>query len=350
MTRIKRPTRKNSLHEPPAAYGGPGGEVVLYQDPDGQVRLDVRLERETLWLNLNQIAALFERDKSVISRHLRNIYAEGELDKKATVAFFATVQKEGSREVVRQVEYYNLDAIISVGYRVNSRRGTQFRIWATQVIKDHILKGYTVNERRLAQLRQTIRLIADVSHRRSLAGDEAAALLDLLRDYSFALNLLDDYDHGRLQPPKGAVREAQPMTPEEARRLIAALRERWQAGPLFGQEKDAGLESALAAVFQTVLGRDAYPTIEDKAAHLLYFLVKNHPFTDGNKRIGAALFLWFLEKNHALYGANGERRISEEALVALTLLMAESEPRDREAIIQTTALLLHGRDAAEAQR
>ncbi len=231
MTPRKRQQQINTLREPAAAYGGPGGEVVLYQDPNGKVRLDVRLERETLWLNLNQMAALFERDKSVISMHLRNIYAEGELDEKATVAFFATVQREGDRIVTRQVEFYNLDAIISVGYRVNSRRGTQFRIWATQVLKDHILRGYTVNERRLAQLRQTIRLIADVSHRRSLAGDEAAALLDLLRDYSFALNLLDDYDHGRLQLPRVAVREAQPITPEEARRLIAALRERWQAGP-----------------------------------------------------------------------------------------------------------------------
>ncbi len=343
MSKQKRQTRNNTLREPAAAYGGRGGEVVLYQTPDGRVKLDVRLEQETIWLNLNQMATLFERDKSVISRHLKQIFTSGELDRELTVAFFATVQKEGNREVVRQVEYYNLDAIISVGYRVNSRRGTQFRIWATQVLRDHLLRGYTVNQQRLAQLQQTIRLVAAVTHRRALAADEATSLLDLVRDYSYALNLLDDYDHDRLQPRRAVARKAVPIAPDEARRLIAVLRERFEAGPLFGQEKDAGLESALAGVFQTVVGRDAYPTIEDKAAHLLYFLVKNHPFVDGNKRIAAAMFLWFLEKNHALYAENGERRISEETLVALTLLMAESDPRDREAIIQITALLLHER-------
>ncbi len=197
----------------------------------------MRLERETLWLNLNQMAALFERDKSVISRHLRNIYREGELNETAAVAFFATVQKEGDREVVRQVEYYNLDAIISVGYRVNWRRGTQFRIWATQVLRDHLRRGYTVNERRLAQLRKTIRPVAAIPHRRALAADEVTALLELVRDYSYALNLLDDYDHGRVRPPRAVAQEAVPITPDEARRLIAVLRERFAAGPPFGQEK-----------------------------------------------------------------------------------------------------------------
>ncbi len=335
-----------TLSEPAAAYAGMGGEVVLYQAPDSKVHLDVRLERETLWLTQKQMAALFQTERSVITKHLRNIFVSGELERSSVCAKFAHTAADGK---TYQVEYYNLDAIISVGYRVNSRRGTQFRIWATQVLRDHLLKGYTVNEQRLAQLQKTIRLVADVSHRRSLAGDEAAALLNLVRDYSYALNLLDDYDHGRLRPHGAMVREAVPITTEEARRLIAVLRERFQAGPLFGQEKDAGLESSLAAVFQTVGGQDAYPTIEDKAAHLLYFLVKNHPFVDGNKRIGAALFLWFLEKNNALFTQNGERRISEEALVALTLLMAESEPRDREAILQVTALLLHRHLPAEVK-
>lgn len=343
MTERKRQRRAQTLHEPAAAYGGPGGEVVLYQTPDGGVTLDVRVEQDTVWLNLSQMAALFERDKSVISRHLRNIYREGELDPTSTVAFFATVQQEGDRRVTRQVEYYNLDAIISVGYRVNSRRGTQFRIWATQVLREHLVRGYTVNKRRLAELRQTIRLVADVANRRAFSGDEAAALLNVVRDYAYALDLLDAYDHGRLRPT-AAVREAVPIAIEEARRLIAVLRDRFQAGPLFGQEKDAGLESSLAAVFQTVGGADAYPTLEEKAARLLYFLVKNHPFVDGNKRIGAALFLWFLEKNGALFSADGERRISEEALVALTLLLAESDPRDREAIVRVTACLLQGRE------
>ncbi len=347
MTERKRKGPPHALREPAAAYGGPGGEVVLYRAPDGSVRLHVRIEQETIWLNLNQMAELFERDKSVISRHLKNVFREGELDRNSVVAFFATTAADGKSY---QVEYYNLDAIISVGYRVNSRRGTQFRIWATHVLKEHLLKGYTVNARRLAELRQAIRLVAEVSRRRARAGDETAALLNLVQDYSHALDLLDDYDHGRLRPVEAAACQAQPVTPEEARRLIAVLRERFQAGPLFGQEKDAGLESSLVAILQSVGGQDAYPTLEDKAAHLLYFVVKNHPFVDGNKRIGAALFLWFLEKNHALDAGSGERRISEETLVALTLLMAESEPRDREAIIKVTALLLQERDHMAQRR
>ncbi len=335
---VKR-KQKTILSQPESPHRGLGGEVLLYQTPDGKTTLEVRLIQDTLWMNLNQLATLFERDKSVISRHLRNIFRSGELEPDSTVAFFATVQQEGEREVTRVVEYYNLDAIISVGYRVNSVRGTQFRKWATQVLRDHLLRGYTVNARRLADLRQTIRIIADIANRRALSGDEATALLNVVRDYAYALDILDAYDHGRLQP-KTAGREAVPITVEEARRLIAVLREQFQAGPLFGREKDASLESALLSIFQSVGGVDAYPTLEEKAAHLLYFLVKNHPFIDGNKRIGAALFLWFLDKNGALYTESGERRIAEEALVALTLLVAESDPRDREAITRVIACLI----------
>ena len=195
----RKPARSSPvLREPSAPHGG---EILLYQTPDGSVKLDVRLEQETIWLNLNQLAALFERDKSVISRHLRNIYKEGELEREATVAFFATVQDEGGRQVTRQVEYYNLDAIISVGYRVNSKRGTQFRIWATQVLREHILKGYTVNARRLQELRQTIRLVSTLADQHTLSSDEAAGLLRVVRDYAFALELIDDYDHGRIPLP-----------------------------------------------------------------------------------------------------------------------------------------------------
>ncbi len=339
-----RKPKPSSVKEPAAAYGPPGGEIVLYQAPDGSVTLDVRLERETLWLSLNQMAALFERDKSVISRHLRNIYREGELDEHATVAVFATVQEEGGRRVTRQVEYYNLDAIISVGYRVNSRRGTQFRIWATQVLRDHILKGYSVNARRLAELKQTLKLVASVTDQRALSSDEATALLRVVRDYAFALDVLDDYDHGRLPKLAPPARPVEPILPDEARQLVAAMRKHFSGSDLFGHEKDGGLESSLAAVLQTVGGQDAYPTLEEKAAALLYFLVKNHPFVDGNKRIGAALFLRFLEKNGALYRPDGTRRLSDEALVALTLLIAESPPREMETLTHLTAYLLQGPD------
>lgn len=334
--------KPSSVKEPVAAYGQPGGEIVLFQTPDGKVTLDVRLEQDTIWLSLNQMAALFERDKSVISRHLRNIYREGELDKVATVAFFATVQEEGGRRVTRQVEYYNLDAIISVGYRVNSKRGTQFRIWATQVLRDHILKGYTVNQRRLAELKKTLKLVASVTDQRMLSSDEAGALLRVVRDYAFALDVLDEYDHGRLPRLARPSRPVEPIHPNEARQLVAAMRVHFSGSDLFGREKDGGLESSLAAVLQTVGGQDAYPTVEEKAAALLYFLVKNHPFVDGNKRIGAALFLRFLEKNGALYRPDGTRRLSDEALVALTLLIAESSPREKETLTHLVAYLLQG--------
>ena len=195
MTKNKPSLHKDALREPPTAYGG---EIVLYQAPDGSVRLHVRLEKETLWLSLNQMATLFERDKSVISRHLRNVFREGELDRESVVAFFATTAADGK---TYNVEYYNLDAIISVGYRVNSKRGTQFRIWATQVLRDHILKGYTVNACRLQELKQTIKLVASVTDRRTLSSDEATALLRVVHDYAFALDVLDDYDHGRVPQP-----------------------------------------------------------------------------------------------------------------------------------------------------
>lgn len=329
----------NKVGEPTAAYREPGGEIIFYHAPDGTVSLDVRLDRETIWLNLNQMAALFDRDKSVISRHLRNIFREGELDRDSVVAYFATTATDGKTYTV---EYFNLDAIISVGYRVNSKRGTQFRIWATKVLRDHILKGYTVNNRRLEELQKTVRLVARVADHRKLTGDEAKALLRVIGEYSFAMDLLDDLDHGRLPAPGEGTTDAKPISYVEAKRLIAMLRNQFGGGTLFGQEKDQGLKSALAAIFQTVQGRDAYPSLEEKAAHLLYFVVKNHAFVDGNKRIGAALFLWFLEKNGALYREDGERRISEEALVALTLLIAESPPQEKEVIVRLVTCLLQG--------
>ena len=314
------------------------GNVVLYKAPDGSISLDVKLRDETVWLNLNQMADLFERDKSVISRHLQNVYVTGELERSATVAFSATVQSEGERRVKRGIEYYNLDAILSVGYRVNSKRGTQFRIWATRVLRDHILRGYTVNERRLKELNQAIRLIADVAERRVLSGEEATALLRVVADYSFALDLLDAYDRQTVAPAKGSRRRVEGITLEEARQTVSRLREHYGAGSLFGRERDNSLAGALQAVLQTFGKKELYPTLEGKAAHLLYFLVKNHPFVDGNKRIAATLFLWFLQKNSALYRSDGTKRIADNALVAMTLLIAESRPEEKDLL---TRVLVH---------
>ncbi len=316
------------------------GEIVLYQSEDGNVELDVRIEKESIWLSLNQMAELFQRDKSVISRHLRNVYKEGELERETTVAKNATVQMEAGRTVTRQVTFYNLDAIISVGYRVNSKRGTQFRIWATKILRDHIIQGYTVNERRLRELDKTVKLIAGVVERRDLSGDEARALLQVVSEYSHALDLLDDYDHQRVEAPERTSDVIHILSYEEALRIVDRLRGRFGESTVFGVEKDKSLASALGAVMQTFDGKDLYPGLEKKAAYLLYFLVKNHAFVDGNKRIAAALFLWFLERNGALYDPDGGRLISDAELVAMTLMIAESRPEEKDVLARIVMHLL----------
>lgn len=241
----------------------------------------------------------------------------------------------------RPVAFFNLDVAISIGYRVNSIQGTQFRIWATGILRDHILKGYTVNARRLKELNQAVRLIADVAERRELTGDEATALLRVVGDYSRALDLLDDYDHQRVSLAGTTPGTVQPLTYEEAIRAVVALRKKFGGSDLFGKEKDASLRGALAAVVQTFGGKDLYPSLEEKAAHLLYFLVKNHSFVDGNKRIAAALFVWFLEKNGALYAADGRKRIGDNALVAMTLLIAESKPVEKDILARVVVNLIN---------
>lgn len=331
--------RTKTVQEPPPGYNE--SAIAIYETEDG-VRVDVKLEKETIWLNLNQMTILFDRDKSVISRHLRNVLKEKELDRDSVVAFFATTATDGK---TYQVEYFNLDAVISVGYRVNSKRGTQFRIWATSVLRDHLLKGYSVNERRLRELNQTIRLIADVASRRDLTGDEAKALLSVVADYSFALDLLDDYDHERVSVGATTQGSVKPLGYDEARRIVNRLTEKFGRSDLFGREKDDSLKGALGAVMQTFGGKDVYSSIEEKAANLLYFLIKDHPFIDGNKRIGAALFLWFLEKNGALYRPDGTKRIADAALVAMTLLIAESKPMEKDVLTRVLINLVGWREA-----
>lgn len=264
------------------------GEVVLYEAADGGPALDVRLEKETVWLSQRQMAELLEKDTDTIGLHIRNIFKEKELDEGATTEESSVVQTEGGRKVRRPIRRYNLDVIISVGYRVKSKRGTQFRIWATRVLREHLVRGYTVNERRLGELQQAVRLVADVAERRELSGDDAAAVLRVVADYAYALDVLDDYDHQRVQLREVSPGPVSPLTVEEARRVVERLRERFGGSALFGREKDSGLEGSLAAVVQTFSGAEVYPSLEEKAANLLYFLTKNHHFVDGNKRVALA--------------------------------------------------------------
>jgi len=269
------------------------GEIVIYQPQEGEPVLHVRLDHDTVWLDAHQMAVLFGRDRTVIIRHVRNIYATQELMPEAICAKNAQVAADGK---VRQMDLYNLDMILSVGYRVNSKRGTQFRIWATHVLRDHLLQGYSVNERRLQELRQSLRIVGQVLDRYDVSSDQAQALLRVVTDTARALDILDDYDHQRVRLGRVRRAEARGIDYAEAIAIVAQLRTTFGGSELFGREKDASLRSSLGAVMQAFDGADVYPSLEEKAAHLLYFLVKNHSFVDGNKRIGAALFLWFMEK------------------------------------------------------
>jgi prophage maintenance system killer protein len=322
------------------------GEIVIYKAKGGPL-IDVRLKEESVWLSLNQLADLFERDKSVISRHLRNIYSEEELPRQATVAFIATVQNEGDREVTRTVEYFNLDAIISVGYRVNSKRGTQFRIWATNVLRKHLVDGYTINEKRLKaqqnkinELQDAVRLLGNIALLEDVS-DEAKGIVQIISEYSKALNILDDFDHQRLASPKGTKKSKYRMTYDEARNIIDQMRYKFRDSALVGQEKDKSFQGSIGAIYQTFDGKDVYPTIEEKAAHLLYFVTKNHSFVDGNKRIAAALFVCFLQKSGILLHKDGGKRIDDNALVALTLMIAASRPSEKDIMVKVILNLLN---------
>lgn len=327
--------------------GPSGGEIVVYEAPGGEVRVDVRLEKETVWLSLNQMAALFDRDKSVISRHLRNVFESGELEREAVVARNATTAADGK---TYQVEYFNLDAILSVGYRVNSKRGTQFRIWATRTLRDHLVRGYTLHERRLAErgfgeVEQAVSLLARTLTNRALVMDEGQAVLDVVQRYTRSWRLLLEYDEKRLREgPTKPVAPAAGLSLRDARAAAASLREglasRGEAGSLFGQERGDALAAILGAVEQTFGGQPLYPSAQARAAHLLYFVIKDHPFADGNKRIGSLLFLESLRRNRMLLRASGEPRLADNAMVALALLIAESEPAQKDLMIRLVLNLL----------
>lgn len=300
-------------------------EIVLFESEDEEVSLDVELDGDTVWLTKEQMAALFGRDRTVISRHISNIYKEKEVEREATCAKFAHVQTEGGRQVSREYELFNLDVIISVGYRVKSKRGVEFRRWATGVLRQYVVDGYAANKRRLAQLGQIVQVMDRIPD--SL---EARDILTVVKAYTGALDLLDDYDHRRIAKPKGRA-ATYVLNYDECRSLIASMKFS-RDSDLFGVEKDDSFRSSIAAIYQGFGGQEMYPTIGEKAANLLYFVVKNHSFHDGNKRIAAALFLYFLNMNDALW-ADGTKCISDSALVALTIMIAESKPDEKEAMV-----------------
>jgi len=326
-------------------------QIIIYQTVDSNTVIDVQLKEDTVWLNQRQMAELFQKNSDTISLHIRNLYKEGELSEEATTEESSVVQKEATRKVTRKVKRYNLDVIISVGYRVKSKQGTQFRIWANKVLKDYLVKGYAINEQRLKEqtdkfnsLIQTIDLLSNVLKSKELSSDEATGLLKVITDYSYALDILDQYDHQVLGIEGTSDHQLFVATYEEAMQAITDLKDKFGGSSLFGNEKDDSFKGSIGTIYQSFGGVEFYPTIEEKAANLLYFVVKNHSFSDGNKRIAAYLFVWFLEKNSILYREDGSKRIADNALVALTLMIAESKPDEKDIMVRVVVNLINFRN------
>ena len=303
-------------------------EIILFESGDHAVSLPVNTDGETVWLNRNQLAQLFDRDVKTIGKHINNALREELADDPATVAKFATVQTEGEREVTRQVDYYNLDVIISVGYRVKSQRGVEFRKWANQVLREYIIRGVAVNTKRMNQIGEVIRIMKRAENRL-----DAKQVLTVIEKFSSALDLLDAYDHETMQKPKGNV-ATYVLEYEECRIVIDQMKFAAESA-LFGNEKDDSFKGSIANIYQVFGGVEIYPSLEEKAANLLYFIAKNHSFSDGNKRIAAAMFLYFLDKNNALFldEAKTQKTIADQTLAALTIMVAESRPEEKEMMI-----------------
>ncbi len=326
-------------------------EIQIFTSKDGKTEIQVTLENETVWLNQYQLESLFQTNRTSINRHISNIYNTEELDKESTCAKFAQVQKEGNREIKRQIQYYNLDVIISVGYRVNSKRGTEFRIWANKILKEYLIKGFSINELRLKkqneqlkELQKSVKLIGEAINQKVLSTDESIGLLAIISDYAYALDILDQYDYNTLKITETSEQKSVQITYEEAIEQIEFVKRKYGNSDLFGKEKDKSFRSSISTIYQTFDGKDLYPSIEEKAANLLYLITKNHSFTDGNKRIAAFLFLYFLEKNGILYNENGNKRIADNALVAITLMIAISKPEDKDIIVRIIVNLINKRN------
>jgi death-on-curing family protein len=323
-------------------------QVVLYKAEDGKSTFDVKLDLETVWLSLNQMADLFETTKQNISLHINNVFKEKELIRVSTVKKYLTVQNEGKRNIERNIEYFNLDVIISVGYRVKSLRGTQFRIWATNTLKQHLVQGYTINEKRLKEqsnkiieLQKTVSYLSRTSESLALTSDEAQGIIKVISDYTHALNILDGYDYDNLKISNTSKREKYRLNYSDALNFIESLKSKFSNSELFGKIRGSSLDSSINTIYQTYGKKKLYPSIEEKASNLLYFLIKNHPFVDGNKRIAASFFIYFLARNNVLYKADGSKRIADNALVALCLLIAESKPSDKEIIVKVVINLIN---------
>lgn len=319
-------------------------QIVIYKAEDGQTQIDVQLQDENVWLNQAKLVELFGKTKQNISLHISNIFKEGELEENSVVKEYLTTASDGKKYTTK---FYNLDVIISVGYRVKSKRGTQFRIWANNVLKEFLVKGYALNEKKLKEtqqqfleLQQSIKLLENVVNQKQLNSDEATSLLKVITEYSHALSLLDQYDHQKLSIQKKIDKEINKLTYKEAIEQIKIWRDSHNGGALFGNEKDASFKSSLETIYQTFDGIDLYPSTEEKAANLLYFVVKNHSFSDGNKRIAAGLFVFFLDKNRKLYHSDGSKIIADNALVAITIMIAESNTEEKEVMIKLIVNLM----------
>ncbi len=316
-------------------------KIVIYQVEGGQTQIDVRLENDTVWLTQAQMAELFQKDQSVIARHIANVFKEGELEKDSNMQILHNTLSK-----YKPTAIYNLDVIISVGYRVKSKRGTAFRIWARKILKDYLVQGYAVSDRirrdQIDELRQLIQVVGRaIEHQPLNTTEENKALFDIVVDYTYALDTLDDYDYQRLSVKGTTLEDKFRATYENAMRAIQSLREKFGSSSLFGNEKDDSFKSSIGQIYQTFGGKELYPSVEEKAAMLLYLVTKNHSFSDGNKRIAATLFLWFLNNNGILYREDGSKRIADNTLVALTLMIAESKTDEKDVMVRVIVNLIN---------
>lgn len=320
--------------------------IEIYRSQDGSIQLKVKLENDTVWLTQSQMAELFGVDRTSIVRHIRNIYKSEELDQNSTCAKNAQVRTEGHRSILREIPYYNLDMIISVGYRVNSKNATSFRRWATSVLKQYLIKGYAINQQikldRYNELKDVVRLMSrTVGLQDRVTSEEYGGLFNVISDYVYALDTLDHYDYQSLSIQKTTKEEPFRATYENAMEAINVLKDKFGGSQWFANEKDDSFKSSIGQIYQTFGGEDLYPSVEEKAAMLLYLVVKNHSFSDGNKRIAAMLFLWFLNNNHVLYAEDGHKRIADNTLVALTLMIAESRTEEKDVMVKVVVNLIN---------
>ena len=319
-------------------------KIIIYQSEDGKTQLDVKLEHETVWLTQKQIAELFGTKRPAITKHLKNIYASEELTEESTCSILEHMGNDGRQSY--NTKYYNLDAILSVGYRVNSKNATRFRQWANSVLKQYLVKGYAINENirkhQIAELRQLIQVLGRaIQQQPAKTTDESNALFDVVVDYTYALDTLDNYDYQRLHIAKTTKEEPFHATYENAMHEIDVLRQKFGGSALFGNEKDESFKSSIGQIYQTFDGTELYPSVEEKAAMLLYLVTKNHSFSDGNKRIAATLFLWFMNNNAILYRPDGTKRIADNTLVALTLMIAESKTEEKDIMVKVVVNLIN---------